>query len=108
MQRFYPFLAYRHDEIDPGLRAERSEGEERIKLLRPLIRIATQSPGLESFLDETSASSFPRMLSPKVERKMDQWEQAELHDNPNGYVQRDSVSPLYRVESERRTQDHER
>lgn len=77
MQRFYPFLAYRHDEIDPGLRAERSEGEERIKLLRPLIRIATQSPGLESFLDETSASSFPRMLSPKVS-KMDKWEQAEL------------------------------
>ena len=48
-----------------------------MKALRPLMRMAVKSPGLQSFLDETSASSFPRMLSPKVS-KMDKWVQAEL------------------------------
>jgi hypothetical protein len=70
-------MAYRHDQIDPGLQAERSEGEERLKVLRPLLRMAVKSPGLEAFLDEKSASSFPRMISPNMSN-MDKWAEAEL------------------------------
>ena len=65
MARFYPFLSYRHEQIDPGLIALRSEDEERLKLLRALFRISVKSTGLESFLDCSSRSSFPQMLAPK-------------------------------------------
>ena len=77
MHRFYPFLSYRHEQIDPGLSAHRFEGEDRLKLLRALFRMAVRSPGLENFLDCSSASSFAQMLSPK-QRSYEKWILAEL------------------------------
>lgn len=81
MARFYPFLSYRHEQIDPGLIALRSEDEDRLKLLRALFRISTKSAGLESFLDCSSKSSFPQMLAPKQPpAEYDDWVIAELEN----------------------------
>lgn len=78
-QQFYPFLSYRHEQVDPGLTSYRSEDEDRLKALRALFRVAVKSPGLESFLDCSSASSFPQMLAPKQSSsEYDKWALAEL------------------------------
>jgi hypothetical protein len=78
-QQFYPFLSYRHEQIDPGLTATRSEDEDRLKALRALFRIAVKTPGLESFLDCSSSSSFAQMLAPKQSSsEYDKWALAEL------------------------------
>ena len=76
-QQFYPFLAYKHEQIDPGLTAFRSEDEDRLKALRALFRTAVKFPGLESFLDCSKSSSFAQMLAPK-QSSYDKWALAEL------------------------------
>lgn len=61
----YPLIAYPHSRIDPCVDDTRDEGEDRLKLLRPLLRSAASilSPGFCSFEDQ---ASFASLLGPKT------------------------------------------
>lgn len=78
MRRFQPCLSYPCSEIDPGLDAGRDEGEARLRRVRPLLRLATKTPGLEHFLDAAHPSSLARLLAPRIAGDVDRWFQSEL------------------------------
>lgn len=64
MRRFLPCLSYPLHEVDPGRDARRDEGEARLRRLRPLLRVATKTTGLQKLLEPEHRSSLAALLSP--------------------------------------------
>ena len=55
-------LSYPLSEIDPSLNAHRDEGETRISAVRDLLRVASNTRGLERFCDATSNHGLAELL----------------------------------------------
>ena len=76
---FLPLLSYRHSEVDPALDSSRDDGEERLKRLRPVLRLCVKTSGMETFLDETDPASLVAMLAPPAHNpaSIDKWVKSE-------------------------------
>ena len=106
MRLFQPCLSYLHEDIDPALDVRRNEGEPRLRRVRALVRCATKTPGMESFLTCTHRSSMAAMLAPRTASPADCWSQSVLQgvqdsllqqaaeDKPSAVLLRPSVRTL--------------
>lgn len=79
MSRFLPCLSYSLHEVDPGMDASRDEGEARLLRLRPLLRMAVKTPGLENMLKPENPSALAQMLAPRPPNNdNDAWNAADV------------------------------
>jgi hypothetical protein len=82
MDCFQCGLSYAASDVDPGLDPTRDEGESRLRKLRPLLRVATKTAGLEDFLTAGAPSALSTALAPQKKdfgapSALSIWEKAE-------------------------------